>query len=118
MKHLALFVLLAMLPALHAQGQPRTITPGFVALNAANFGVAALDVALTRQCIDNGTCHEVNPLMKGSAIHMYTVTLGMATAGTVFSYYAKKHDSKTWLVAPIVGIAAHGFAIGISFKLK
>jgi hypothetical protein len=109
-------LILALCCTLHAQERPRTVDAPFVALNAASLGAAAFDAAMTRRCIDSGTCHETNPLMKGSAGRMYGVALGTAAAGTFFSYEAKKHGSKTWMIAPLVSIGAHGFGAGMALR--
>ena len=110
------FLILALCCTLHAQERPRTADAPFVVLNAASFGAAALDVALTQRCVHAGTCHEANPLMRGSAGRMYGVALGITAAGTLMSYEAKKHDSRTWMIAPIVSISAHGFGAGMALR--
>ena len=94
----------------------RVVTPGFVALNAGAMGMAALDVALTRRCIDAGTCHEGNPLMQGSAGRMYGIALGVQAVGVLMSYKLKKQSSRMWMIAPVVGMGEHG--VGVGFALR
>ena len=92
----------------------RVVTPGFVALNAGAMGMAALDVALTRRCIAAGTCHETNPLMQGSAGRMYGIALGVQAVGVLMSYKLKKQGSRIWMIAPVVGMGAHGVGVGFA----
>ena len=94
----------------------RVVTPGFVALNAGAMGVAALDVALTRRCIDAGTCHEGNPLMQGGAGRQYGIALGLAGMSVFESYEAKKHGQRAWWLAPTVTIGWH--SVGAGFALR
>lgn len=108
-------LILALALPLAAQ-QPRVLSPSFIALNGAAMGAAALDVALTRSCIDAGTCHEINPLMRGSAGRMYGVALGMQAVGVLVSYKLKQQDSRMWMIAPLVGIGAHGVGIGVALR--
>ena len=99
-----------------AAQQPRVVTPGFIALNAASLGAAALDVASTRRCIDAGTCHEMNPLMKCSAGCQYSRALGEAAEMGVLSYEMKKHGHRGWWVAPTIEIGMHGVLAGANLR--
>lgn len=109
-------LILALALPLAAQQPERIVTPGFVALNTASFGAAALDVALTRRCIHAGTCHESNPFMQGGAGRQYGIALGMAAAGTFVSYKLKKEGSRAWMLTPIIGIGVHGFGAGMALR--
>ncbi len=111
-----LLILALALPLSAQQPEPRTVDRPFVILAAASFGAAAMDVASTRRCIDAGTCHETNPLMRGSAGRMYGVALGMQAVGVLVSYKLKQQDSKMWMIAPLVGIGAHGVGIGVALR--
>lgn len=110
----SLLILTLALP-LYAQ-QPRAATTGFVTLNAAAFGAAALDVATTRRCIDAGTCHEVNPFMKCSAGCQYSRALGDAAVMGLLSYEMKKHRLRSWWVAPTIEIGIHGVLAGANLR--
>ena len=101
-----------------AQQPERVVTPGFVALNAAAFGAAALDVAMTRHCIDSNACHETNPIMKGGAGRMYALSFAVQGLGTFVSYKLKQSGSRTWVIAPIVGIGVHSYGAGIALRWK
>ena len=99
-----------------AQQPERVVTPGFIALNAASLGVAALDVTMTRHCIDAGTCHETNPLMQGSAGRMYGVAVGTAFASGVIDYEMERHGHKIGRLMPWLVISGHTVGIGTALR--
>lgn len=109
-------LILALVSPAFAQQSERVMTPGFIALNTASIGAAAVDVALTQRCIRSGECHETNPLMEGGAARQYGLALSMAGAGTFISYEMKRHGSRGWMLAPIVSIAGHGVGIGLGLR--
>ena len=109
-------LILALALPLHAQRPQRVVTPGFIAINAASLGAAALDVAATRRCIDAGTCHETNPLLRGSAGRMYGVALGTAFAGSVIDYEMERHGHKAGRMVPWVVMGVHGFGAGMALR--
>ena len=104
------YLLILTLPL--AAQQPRVLSPSFIAVNGAAVGAAALDVALTRSCINRGTCYERNPLMRGSAGRMYGVALGSAGVGTLLDYEMEKHGHPQGRIVPWVVIGAHRFGAG------
>jgi hypothetical protein len=99
-----------------AQQPERVVTPGFVALNAAAFGAAALDVTTTRRCIDANTCHEANPLMQGSAGRQYSIALSTAAAGTLIDYAMEKHGHRVGRLVPWIVMGVHGFGAGMALR--
>ena len=103
-------LLLAALPAL---GQ-RVMDKKFVALTVMQFGAATADIETTQHCLENRTCVEANPLMPSSRAGMYAVDFGIAAGETWASYLLRKHGHREWVVAPLVGIASHGIAIGLT----
>jgi len=117
MKRLAitLLVLLATRSILAQQPQ-RVVTPGFLFVNGASLGAAALDVATTRRCIDAGTCHETNPLMQGSAGRMYGIALGTAFAGSVIDYEMERHGHRVGRMVPWIVMGVHGFGAGMALR--
>ena len=109
-------LILALALPLHAQRPQRVVTPGFIAINGASLGAAALDVAITRRCIDANTCHETNPLMQGSAGRMYGVALGTAFAGSVIDYEMERHGHKAGRLMPWIVIGGHSVGIGTALR--
>ena len=85
----------------------RTLSKGYLFVNGLHLGTAMLEVALTRHCIANHTCREANPLMPSSAGGQISVDLALAGYISWFSYEMKKHQSRSWWCAPMIGSAAH-----------
>lgn len=109
-------LILALTIPCFGQQPPRVATPAFIALNTASIGAASLDVALTRRCINAGTCHESNPLMQGSAGRQYAISLSMAVLGTFISYKLKQNGSRAWILTPMIGIGVHGVGAGVALR--
>ncbi len=95
---------------LTAQEQHR-LTPAFWAVNAANFGAAALDVESTQHCIHTGACKEGNFLMPSSRAGQYAETMGLAALNLAVSAHLK-HKGERWWIGPVIGVSVHGFAAG------
>lgn len=108
--------ILALALPLSAQQPERVVTRTFVALNAAAFGAAALDVASTRRCINAGTCHETNPLMKCSSGCQYARVFGETAVGTLVAYEMKKHGQREWWLVPTAMIGEHGVCAGLNMR--
>jgi hypothetical protein len=84
----------------------RTLSKGYLFVNGLHVGTAMLDVALTRHCIANHTCREANPLMPSSAGGQVSVDSALVGYISWFSYEMKKHQSRSWWCAPMIGSAA------------
>lgn len=95
---------------------PRTFSTGFFLLNGLHLGMAVLDVELTQHCIANHHCVEGNPMMPSSHAGQLGVEFGLVGYGTFISYKLKRRESKLWVLAPAIGVAAHtvGVATGIA----
>ena len=109
-------LILALALPLHAQQPQRVATPGFLIVNGASLGAAALDVAMTRRCIDANTCHEANPLMQGSAGRQYSIALSTAAAGTLIDYAMEKHGHRVGRLVPWIVMGVHGFGAGMALR--
>ena len=101
---------------LEAPRPPRTLSPGFLALNGIHLGVAIFDIEMTQHCIADHHCREGNPLMPSSHVGQLSVNFALVGWGTFISYRLKKNESRLWVLSPIIGIAAHtvGVASGIA----
>jgi hypothetical protein len=104
------------LPPIEAPKPPRTLSPGFFALNGIHLGLAILDIEMTQHCIADNHCREGNPLMPSSHAGQLGVNFAIVGYGTFVSYRLKKNERKLWVLSPIVGIVAHslGVASGIA----
>lgn len=97
---------------------PRTLDAHYFLLNGLHLELAALDIAMTRRCIDDGRCREGNPLMPSSLAGQLGVGFALVGSGAVSSYWLKKRNSRFWRIAPVTGIASHcvGLASGIAHQ--
>jgi hypothetical protein len=89
---------------------------GLLVINSLHIGAAALDIALTKHCIDNHTCREGNPLMPSNVGGQIGVDLALVSYSSFVSYKLKKHNSKVWWLSPALGTSTHiaGIASGLS----
>ena len=81
----------------------------YLVLNGANAGAAGLDLWSTHRLLVTGQYKEGNPLMPKTTAGQAGVDAGICGVIAVGSYYLKKHGSKWWALAPVIGIGAHGF---------
>ena len=96
----------------------RTFNARYAWLNGLQLSLAFADIEATQHCIDEHTCKEGNPLMPSSQAGKLSVSLGIAAFTAFASYRLKKQGSKSWWVAPAVGIAGHavGLASGLAHR--
>ena len=89
---------------------------GLLLLNGLHVGTAALDIALTKHCIDNHTCREGNPMMPSGVGGQIGVDFALVGYSTFVSYRLKKRNSKMWWLSPALGTSTHitGIASGLS----
>lgn len=94
-----------------ALAQDATVNKKFLVVQAGAFAAATADAYTTTHNLHAG-CVEANPLIGShpSAGRVYGIALGTTAAGAFVSYELKKHHRKMWLVAPVAGMASHGFA--------
>ena len=85
----------------------RVFDSKFFLVNGLHMGLAALDIGLTQHCIATHRCREGNPLMPSSAVGQAAVNSAFVGYSFFISYRMKKHESKAWWIAPIVGTGAH-----------
>ncbi len=94
---------------------PRTLSKGFLILNALHLGMAVFDVEMTQHCIANHHCVEGNPLMPSSQAGQLGVNFAFVGLGAFTSYKMKEQDSNLWVISPTVGIAAHAVGVATGF---
>jgi hypothetical protein len=105
-----LFLMIVVLRcACSAQTPKPVIDWKYIALNGANAGAAGLDLWSTHHLLATGRYKEGNPLMPRTVAGQAGVDAGIIAGAAWSSWYLKKHGSKWWLLAPVVGIGAHGF---------
>lgn len=94
-------------PASRPPGSLRTSNTRYFLVNGLHLGTAMLDVALTQHCIANHACRETNPAMPSSAGGQVGVDVALVGYTSWVSYQMKKHQSRLWWFAPMIGAAAH-----------
>ena len=99
-------------------GADRVVNRRFLLINSLHLATAMLDVALTQECIANHQCKEGNPMMPSSQVGQLAVSLAFVSYGAGVGYWLKKHGSKMWWLAPVVGTASHivGAATGFAHQ--
>jgi hypothetical protein len=97
-------------------GPQRTLDTRYYLLNGTHLEMMLLDVQMTRRCIADGHCKEGNPLMPSSLGGQLGVGFALVGSGAVSSYWLKRHHSRMWWIAPVVGIAAHGVGLVSGIK--
>lgn len=109
MKNTSLLLTLCTLCTLcSAQSRP------FVALTAASAAATVVDALATNHCIAAHTCREGNPLLPQAGGPRTALMFGEWAAESALSYRLWRRGSRTWLVAPMAAIAAHGVGFGIT----
>jgi hypothetical protein len=105
--------LVAMRPA--RADQPQMIDRRYLLLNSVHLGMALFDVEMTQRCMAEQQCKEGNPMMPSSQAGQIGVGLGVAAFTAVDAYWARKHNVRTWWMAPAAGIAAHTAGVATGF---
>lgn len=88
---------------------------GLWLMNGVHAGTAALDITLTKHCIDNHTCREGNPLMPSSIGGQIGIDFALVSYSSYVSYRLKKHNSRAWWISPALGTSTH--IVGIASNL-
>jgi hypothetical protein len=77
--------------------------------------MAVFDVEMTQHCLADHHCAEGNPIMPSSHAGQLGVSFAMFAYGAGTSYWLKKHHSRFWWTAPVVGIGAHAAGVATGF---
>lgn len=93
----------------------RHVISSLLVMNSLHIGTAALDIALTKRCIDNHTCREGNPMMPSSVGGQIGVDFALVSYSSLVSYKLKKRNSRMWWLSPTLGTATH--MIGIASNI-
>lgn len=99
MKRLAL--LFALVPRLGLSQAPLKLPPSMTSLAAS-----IADVVLSHHCIDAGTCHESNPLMRSRAAS-FAVGVGTAAVANGAAFVLKRRHVPRWFVPQLAAVGAH-----------
>ncbi len=94
---------------------PRVVDRKFVLAMAIGTGLTIADIEVTQHCLQNHTCYELNPLIPRSRAGMYAANIPLNAAAYYLSYRLKSSGRKSWWIAPLGIIGAHGIGAGITF---
>jgi hypothetical protein len=96
--------------------KPSPVIDGkFIAMSALVMASTIADIEGTQQCLGNGSCRELNPLMPQSRAGMYAVNLPINAAAMYLSYRLKASGHRTWWIAPLAISGAHAIGAGFVF---